>query len=76
MTPVPFDHDVWGIIAGRPSPFPRQCFYLQTGCSLLVPFVDGECQPAEAEAFRIHLATCNSCQVGLLQAMLLRERLS
>ena len=27
MTPVPFDHDVWGIIAARPSPFQRQCLY-------------------------------------------------
>lgn len=24
---VSFDHDVWGIIAGRRSPFTRQCFY-------------------------------------------------
>ena len=76
MTPVPFDHGLWGIIAARPSPFQRQCFYLQTGCSLLVAFVDGECQPAEADAFRIHLATCDTCQEGLLPAMLVRAGLS
>ena len=35
----------------------------------LQAFVDGELAPAEAEAFRAHLASCVACEKALLEAM-------
>lgn len=45
-------------------------------CGDLVLFVDGELDPARAEAFRVHLATCETCQRDLESHMQLDARLS
>ncbi len=45
-------------------------------CSDLVPFADGELEPARADAFRRHLRACATCQAELVVAMQLSARLS
>ncbi|MBC7977345.1 MAG: zf-HC2 domain-containing protein, partial [Myxococcales bacterium] len=44
-------------------------------CSDLVPFADGELEPARADAFRRHLRTCAACQAELVEAMQMSARL-
>ena len=36
---------------------------------LVAPYVDGELEPAEAEAFALHLAGCATCRAGLHDAL-------
>ncbi len=38
---------------------------MTTTCANLSPFMDGELEPAEADAFREHLSECAECQSGL-----------
>ena len=45
-------------------------------CQNLVAFADGELDDEGAAVFRIHLATCETCQTGLVEAMQLSARLS
>lgn len=47
---------------------------MNTLCERLERFVDGELEPAEAEGFREHLLTCESCQAALSQAVQLELR--
>jgi cellulose synthase operon protein C len=44
-------------------------------CSDLIHFADGELEPERAHAFRIHLLTCESCRIGLVEALQLDVRL-
>ena len=69
-----------GDVAGEP----RQHGYgtmVSTGrkpeaCQNLIAFADGELDDESAATFRIHLATCEACQTGLVEAMQLSARLS
>src|SRR5262249_8809420 len=45
-------------------------------CQNLIAFADGELDDEGAAAFRSHLATCEACQTGLVEAMQLSARLS
>jgi len=45
-------------------------------CDDLVPFADGELDAERAAAFRAHLASCDACRAGLIEAMQLSARLS
>jgi len=45
-------------------------------CQNLIAFADGELDDEGAATFRIHLATCEACQTGLVEAMQLSARLS
>src|SRR5262249_31087464 len=45
-------------------------------CNDLVAFADGELDAERAAAFRAHLASCEACQAGLVEAMQLSARLS
>lgn len=45
-------------------------------CGDLVKFLDGELDPARADAFRFHLGTCESCQRDLEGHMQLDAKLS
>lgn len=45
-------------------------------CNDLVAFTDGELDAERAAAFRVHLASCEACQAGLVEAMQLSARLS
>jgi hypothetical protein len=45
-------------------------------CSDLIHFADGEIDPERAHAFRVHLLTCESCRIGLVEALQLDARLA
>jgi putative zinc finger protein len=45
-------------------------------CQNLIAFADGELDDEGAAVFRMHLATCETCQTGLVEAMQLSARLS
>jgi tetratricopeptide (TPR) repeat protein len=49
---------------------------MSSPCSNLTGFVDGELSDESAEEFRVHLATCDACPSGLVEAMQLSARLS
>ena len=44
-------------------------------CDDLVPFVDGELDPLDAEEFREHLRTCKACQDSIPESMTLSTQL-
>jgi len=45
-------------------------------CDHLIAFVDGGLPPDQADSFRNHLATCQTCQADLVEALMAEERLS
>lgn len=45
-------------------------------CDRLAEFADGELQPHEADAMRVHLAFCRACQRDLVELNQLDARLS
>lgn len=47
-----------------------------SSCSDLVAFADGELEPDRAEAFRVHLQTCERCQTELIPAIQLSTHLA
>jgi anti-sigma factor RsiW len=45
-------------------------------CADLICFADGELEADRAASFRDHLATCEACQAGLVEALQLNAQLS
>lgn len=45
-------------------------------CDDLILFIDGELERAQADAFRLHLASCAACQAGMVEAVQLSARLA
>jgi anti-sigma factor RsiW len=45
-------------------------------CADLIYFADGELEADRAAVFRDHLATCEPCQAGLVEALQLSAQLS
>ena len=70
-----------GDVAGEPRQHGYGTMVSTTGrkpeaCQNLIAFADGELDDEGAATFRIHLATCEACQTGLVEAMQLGARLS
>ena len=62
----------YGMVVSQPSRMPE----VVPACLDLVAFADGELDAEHAAAFRAHLATCEACRTGLVEAMQLSARLS
>lgn len=45
-------------------------------CDNLVSFAEGELEAPVAHAFRVHLASCEACQVNLVETLQLSAHLS
>ena len=49
---------------------------MEDECANVINFADGELEADAAQAFRIHLVSCEPCRINLVDAIQLSARLS